>query len=92
MTHVELFQIVSGAIFLVGTAVSAYVILTLRASVAELRTDLATMENRIVDKINGKYVSKELCKERHKVVEAQLLAEHQVGQLTFAEAEGEGDS
>lgn len=45
---------------LVSSLVATYVTLTVRAGLSEIRREIAETENRIVDKINGRYVRKEV--------------------------------
>lgn len=50
---------------LVSGLVGAYVGLQNRALLAEVRAEMAEMENRVVARINGTFVRREVCRLRH---------------------------
>ena len=57
----NLLQVIVPAIGLVSGLIGAYVGLQNRALLAEVRQELAELENRIITRINGTYVRKGEC-------------------------------
>jgi hypothetical protein len=60
MGSAEIVSLVTAALGLLAAGTSAYVTLSTRALVAELRLEMAQLEQRIVDRINGTYVRREV--------------------------------
>ncbi len=62
------------AVGLVSGLIGAYVGLQNRALLAEVRREMAEVENRIFERINGKYVRSGECKLRERLVHEKLAA------------------
>ncbi len=67
-----LLQVVIPAIGLVSGLIATYVSLQNRALLAEVRKELAELENRIILRINGTYVRASECRLREDLVRARL--------------------
>jgi len=74
MENHVLLQILIGTIGLVSGSIGAYVSLQNRALLAEVRRELAELENRIITRINGTYVRAGECRLREDNVHARLEA------------------
>ncbi|MCL4844784.1 MAG: hypothetical protein KJZ79_23230 [Bryobacteraceae bacterium] len=70
--HEWILSLIVPAIALVSGLIATYVSLQNRALLAEVRQELAELENRIITRINGTYVRAGECK---------LRAEHLQGRL-----------
>ena len=67
-----LIQIVIPATGLISGLIGAYVGLQNRALLAEVRKELAELENRIITRINGTYVRAGECRLREELVHERL--------------------
>ena len=67
-----LLQVVIPAVGLVSGLIATYVSLQNRALLAEVRKELAELENRIITRINGTYVRATECKLRQDLVHARF--------------------
>lgn len=65
-------QFVIPAIGLVSGLIATYVSLQNRALLAEVRRELAELENRVILRINGTYVRASECRLREDLVHARL--------------------
>jgi hypothetical protein len=70
----HLFQILIPVIGLVSGLIGTYVGLQNRALLAEVRKELAELENRIITRINGTYVRAGECQLRERLVHERLSA------------------
>ncbi len=70
----NLFQLLVPATALISGLIGAYVGLQNRALLAEVRRELAELENRIITRINGTYVRSTECRLREEHVLERLLA------------------
>jgi hypothetical protein len=68
------FQVLVPAIALVAGLIATYVSLQSRALLAEVRKELAEMENRLYLRINGTYVRRGECELREELVHERLTA------------------
>ncbi|MDZ7637126.1 MAG: hypothetical protein U5J83_02545 [Bryobacterales bacterium] len=68
----NLLQVIVPAIGLVSGLIGAYVGLQNRALLAEVRQELAELENRIITRINGTYVRSSECKLREEALESRM--------------------
>jgi hypothetical protein len=68
----HLFQILIPVTGLVSGLIATYVSLQNRALLAEVRKELAELENRIFTRINGTYVRSGECRLREENVQARL--------------------
>jgi hypothetical protein len=68
------FQILIPASGLISGLIGTYVALQNRALLAEVRKELAELENRIITRINGTYVRAGECKLREELVHERLAA------------------
>jgi hypothetical protein len=68
----NLLQVIVPAIGLVSGLIGAYVGLQNRALLAEVRQELAELENRIIKRINGTYVRAGECRLREENMHARL--------------------
>jgi len=68
----HLFQILIPATGLVSGLIATYVSLQNRALLAEVRRELAELENRIIARINGTYVRAGECRLREELVHERL--------------------
>ncbi len=71
---VAIVAVLVSAVGLVSGLVGAYVSLQNRALLAEVRAEMAEMENRIVGRINGSYVRTGICDARKEVTQSKLDA------------------
>ncbi len=62
------------AVGLISGLVATYVSLQNRALLAEVRKELAELENRIIARINGTYVRTEECKLRMELMQEKIAA------------------
>ncbi|MCL4796485.1 MAG: hypothetical protein KJZ84_18115 [Bryobacteraceae bacterium] len=62
------------AVALVSGLIATYVSLQNRALLAEVRQELAELENRIILRINGQYVRGAECKLREEALESRIQA------------------
>ena len=74
MENHVLLQVLIAAIGLVSGLIGAYVSLQNRALLAEVRRELAELENRIITRINGTYVRRGECELREELVHERLTA------------------
>lgn len=70
----NLLQIIVPAIGLVSGLIGAYVGLQNRALLAEVRQELAELENRIITRINGTYVRESECALREELIQERIAA------------------
>jgi hypothetical protein len=70
----HLFQILIPVTGLVSGLIATYVSLQNRALLAEVRKELAELENRIILRINGTYVRSGECQLREDLVHERLAA------------------
>lgn len=70
----NVFQILIPASGLVSGLIGAYVGLQNRALLAEVRKELAELENRIITRINGTYVRASECRLREDLVHERFNA------------------
>lgn len=70
----HLFQLLIPASGLISGLIGTYVGLQNRAFLAEVRQQLAELENRIITRINGTYVRSGECKLREELVHDRLGA------------------
>ncbi|MEN6537167.1 MAG: hypothetical protein ABFD89_26155 [Bryobacteraceae bacterium] len=68
----NVFQILIPASGLISGLIGAYVGLQNRALLAEVRKELAELENRIITRINGTYVRAAECQLREDLVQERL--------------------
>jgi len=68
----RILQFLIPAIGLVSGLIGAYVGLQNRALLAEVRREIAELENRIFERINGKYVRSGECRLREELVHERL--------------------
>lgn len=83
----NVFQILIPASGLVSGLIGAYVGLQNRALLAEVRKELAELENRIITRINGTYVRASECRLREDLVHERFNA--LVGAVKNRDAAGE---
>jgi hypothetical protein len=74
MEHHVFLQILIAAIGLVSGLIGAYVGVQNRALLAEVRRELAELENRIITRINGTYVRAGECHLREENMHTRLKA------------------
>jgi len=67
-----LLQVFVPAIGLVSGLIATYVTLKNQALLAEVRQELAELENRLITKINGTYVRTEECKLRTELIQGRI--------------------
>lgn len=72
--HEQLFQFLIPASGLLSGLIGTYVGLQNRALLAEVRKELAELEVRLTEKMNGKYVRREECGLREAMVHEKLMA------------------
>lgn len=70
----HLFQILIPATGLISGLIATYVSLQNRALLAEVRKELAELENRIITRINGTYVRAGECGLREQLVHERIVA------------------
>jgi len=68
----EFLQFLIPGIGLISGLIATYVSLQNRALLAEVRTELAELENRIITRINGTYVRSGECRLREENVHTRL--------------------
>jgi hypothetical protein len=68
----QIFQILIPAIGLISGLIAAFVSLQNRTLLAEVRKELAELENRIIIRINGTYVRAGECKLREDLIHERL--------------------
>lgn len=81
----NLLQVIVPAIGLVSGLIGAYVGLQNRALLAEVRQELAELENRIITRINGTYVRKSECTLREELIQERIAAageDHRIRRLS----------
>ena len=69
---VAIVAVLVSTVGLVSGLIGAYVSLQNRALLAEVRAEMAEMENRIVARINGTYVRTAECVARRETIQASL--------------------
>lgn len=72
MENHVLLQVLIGAVALVSGLIGAYVSLQNRALLAEVRTELAALENRLILRINGTYIRRSECQLKEALTEERL--------------------
>ena len=72
--EVRIIQFLIPIIGLVSGLIGAYVGLQNRALLAEVRKEIAELENRIFERINGKYVRSGECSLREQLVHEKLAS------------------
>jgi len=70
--HEWLLSLIVPAIALVSGLIATYVSLQNRALLAEVRQELAELENRIITRINGTYVRAGECRLREEALASRL--------------------
>lgn len=70
----RILQLLAPAIGLVSGLIATYVSLHNRALLAEVRREIAELENRIIRRINGTYVRAGECKLREELVQEKINA------------------
>ena len=70
----EILQFLIPSIGLISGLIATYVSLQSRALLAEVRTELAELETRIINRINGTYVRSGECQLREENVHVRLEA------------------
>jgi len=70
----HLFQILIPGVGLLSGLIATYVSLQNRALLAEVRRELAELENRLIEKISGTYVRRAECGLREELVQERLNA------------------
>ncbi|MCW5976693.1 MAG: hypothetical protein KIT09_01385 [Bryobacteraceae bacterium] len=68
----HLLQILVPGVGLISGLIATYVSLQNRALLAEVRRELAELENRLIEKINGTYVRRSECSLREELVQERL--------------------
>ena len=72
MENHVLLQVLIAAIGLVSGLIGAYVSLQNRALLAEVRRELAELENRLILRINGTYIRRSECQLKEALTEERL--------------------
>jgi hypothetical protein len=70
----QILQLLIPAVGLVSGLIATYVSLQNRALLAEVRREMAEMETRLIEKLNGKYVRSGECQLREQLVTERLAA------------------
>ncbi len=70
----HLFQILIPATGLISGLIATYVSLQNRALLAEVRKELAELENRVILRLNGTYVRSQECKLREELFHERLTS------------------
>jgi hypothetical protein len=70
----QIFQLLIPGVGLVSGLIATYVSLQNRALLAEVRREMAEMEVRLIEKLNGKYVRTQECVLREALVEERINA------------------
>jgi hypothetical protein len=68
----HLLQILVPGVGLISGLIATYVSLQNRALLAEVRRELAELENRLIEKINGTYVRRSECSLREELLQERL--------------------
>jgi hypothetical protein len=72
MENHVLLQVLIAAVGLVSGLIGAYVSVQNRALMADVRRELAELENRIIARINGTYVRRSECSLREELMQERL--------------------
>ena len=72
--EIQLLQLSIPVVGLISGLIATYVSLQNRALLAEVRRELAEMENRVILKINGTYIRRGECELREALVHERLTA------------------
>lgn len=72
--EVQIFQLLIPGVGLISGLIATYVSLQNRALLAEVRRELAELENRVITRINGTFVRQSECVLREALVEERLDA------------------
>ena len=70
----EIMQFLIPTVGLISGLIATYVSLQNRALLAEVRRELAEMENRVITRINGTYIRRGECELRESLVHERLTA------------------
>jgi hypothetical protein len=70
----QILQLLIPGVGLVSGLIATYVSLQNRALLAEVRREMAEMEVRLIEKLNGKYVRTQECVLREALVEERINA------------------
>lgn len=70
----QILQLLIPSVGLVSGLIATYVSLQNRALLAEVRREMAEMENRLAEKLNGKYVRTQECVLRSALVQERINA------------------
>ena len=70
----EIMQFLIPSVGLISGLIATYVSLQNRALLAEVRRELAEMENRVITRINGTYIRRGECELRESLVHERLTA------------------
>jgi len=70
----QILQLLIPSVGLVSGLIATYVSLQNRALLAEVRREMAEMEVRLIEKLNGKYVRTQECVLREALVEERINA------------------
>jgi hypothetical protein len=70
----QILQLLIPGVGLISGLIATYVSLQNRALLAEVRRELAELENRLIEKINGTYVRRAECGLREELVQERLNA------------------
>lgn len=71
----RILSLITPGIGLASGLIATYVSLQSRALLAEVRRELAEMENRLAEKLNGKYVRQSECELRNALLEERIEAQ-----------------
>lgn len=72
MENHVLLQVLIGAVGLISGLIGAYISLQNRALLAEVRKELAELENRLILRINGTYMRRSECQLKEALTEERL--------------------
>jgi hypothetical protein len=72
--EIQIFQLVIPGVGLISGLIATYVSLQNRALLAEVRRELAELENRVIGRINGTFVRQSECLLREALVGERLDA------------------
>lgn len=70
----QILQLLIPSVGLVSGLIATYVSLQNRALLAEVRREMAEMETRLIEKLNGKYVRSQECLLREALVQERINA------------------
>lgn len=70
----QILQLLIPAVGMISGLIATYVSLQNRALLAEVRREMAELENRLIEKLNGKYVRSGECQLREQLVQERLAA------------------